>query len=136
VNSAFVFETCGLSDYTVVIEVSVGDVGSIQVVRSSALSGLYRLDLLFVGGLIVPVALCGAELAVAVVVLSGSLQVITLLPGIAFILIVAFLAASIALNIRLVRSPFVRLRSFGSSVRGSFLVGTWFALGGIELYPL
>jgi hypothetical protein len=72
-NSAFIFKTCYLSDPTMVIEVSVSDISSIQVVRSSALSSLYRLGLLFVGGLIVPIALRSAELAVVVAVLSGSL---------------------------------------------------------------
>ena len=40
---------------------------------------------------------------------SGSLQFITLLPGVAIACVVAFLAAFVALNTGLVFSPFVRL---------------------------
>jgi hypothetical protein len=56
-----------------VIEVSIGNISSIQVIRSSALSYLYRLDLLVISGLIVPIALRSMELAVVVAILSGSL---------------------------------------------------------------
>jgi hypothetical protein len=65
--------------------------------------------LLVIGGLIVPITLRSAELAVAVVILSGSLYIMMLLPGITFILIVAFLTIAVVLNVRLVGSPF-RLR--------------------------
>jgi hypothetical protein len=70
--------------------------------------------------------------------LSGALQVITLLPGIAFALIVAFLAIAVALDAGLVGSPFrLRLRSFVRVVLRTFIVvGTWFAFGGIELHLL
>ena len=45
--------------------------------------------------------------------LAGSLQVMTLLPGIAFVLVVAFLATAVALNAGLVGCPFrFQLRSF------------------------
>jgi hypothetical protein len=70
--------------------------------------------------------------------LSGALQVITLLPGIAFALIVAFLTTAVALDARLVGSPFrLRLRSFIRVVLRTFvMVGTWFAFGSIELHLL
>jgi hypothetical protein len=66
------------------------------------------------------------------------LQVITLLPGIAFAFIVAFLATAVALDVGLVGSPFrLRLRSFVRVVLRTFVVvGTWFAFGGIELHLL
>jgi hypothetical protein len=70
--------------------------------------------------------------------LSGALQVITLLPGVAFALIVAFLAIAVALDARLVSSPFrLRLRSFVRVVlRTLVVVGTGFALSGIDLHLL
>jgi hypothetical protein len=70
--------------------------------------------------------------------LSGALQVITLLPGVTFALVVAFLAIAVALDARLVGSPFrLRLRSFVRVVlRTLIVVGTGFALSGIDLYLL
>ena len=61
----------------------------------------------------------------------------TLLPGVAFILVVAFLATAVALNVGLVGCPF-RFR-LGSFVLVSFtrtLVGTWLAFRGVELHLL
>jgi hypothetical protein len=50
---------------------------------------------------------------ILVSMLSGSLQFIMLLPGVIFILIIAFLATAVALDARLVGCPFrLRLRSF------------------------
>ena len=70
--------------------------------------------------------------------LSRSLQVITLLPGVAFVLIVAFLAIAVALNARLVGRPFrFRLGSFVRSLLGFLVVvRTWFASRGIDLHLL
>jgi hypothetical protein len=60
-----------------------------------------------------------------------------LLLGIIFILIVAFLAIAVALDARLVSSPFrLRLGSFVRVILRTFVVGTWFALGSIELHLL
>jgi hypothetical protein len=61
-----------------------------------------------------------------------------LLPGIAFALIVAFLAIAIALDARLVSSPFrLRLRSFIRIILRTFvIVRTGFALSSIDLYLL
>jgi hypothetical protein len=66
------------------------------------------------------------------------LQVITLLPGVTFALIVAFLTIAVVLDARLVGSPFrLRLRSFVRVVlRTLIVVGTGFALSGIDLYLL
>jgi len=60
----------------------------------------------------------------------------TLLPGVAFPRVVAFLAAYVALNTGLVFRPFVRLRSFLLSFLWTFVVGTWLALGDIDLHLL
>jgi hypothetical protein len=62
----------------------------------------------------------------------------TLLPGIIFALIVAFLATAVALDAELVGSPFrLRLRSFVRVVpRTIVMVRTWFSFSGIELHPL
>jgi hypothetical protein len=69
--------------------------------------------------------------------LSRALQVIILLPGIIFILIVAFLAIAIALDVRLVSSPFrLRLRSFVRIILRTFVIVLGFALSSIELYLL
>jgi hypothetical protein len=70
--------------------------------------------------------------------LSGTLQVITLLPGIVFAFVVAFLATAVALDARLVGSPFrLRLRSFVRVVLRTFIiVGTGFALSSIDLHLL
>jgi hypothetical protein len=62
----------------------------------------------------------------------------TLLPGIAFALIVAFLTTAVALDAGLVSSPFrLRLRSFVRVVLRTFVVvGTGFALSSIDLHLL
>jgi hypothetical protein len=60
----------------------------------------------------------------------------TLLPGVAISRVVAFLAAFVALNTGLIFSPFVRLRSLVLSFLGTFVVGTWLALRGVELHLL
>jgi hypothetical protein len=63
----------------------------------------------------------------------------TLLPGIVFVLVVAFLATAVALDAGLVGSPFrLRLRSFVRVVLRTFvvIVGTWFAFRSVELHPL
>jgi hypothetical protein len=66
-------------------------------------------------------------------VLAGSLQFITLLPGIAFVLVVAFLAIAVALNAGLVGYPFrFRLGSFIVL----FVVRTRLAFSCIDLYLL
>jgi hypothetical protein len=59
----------------------------------------------------------------------------TLLPGVAVVRVMAFLAAFVALNTGLVFSPFVRLRSWWSFLR-TLMVGTWLALRSVELYLL
>jgi hypothetical protein len=66
--------------------------------------------------------------------LAGSLQVITLLPGFAFVLIVAFLAIAVALNVGLVGCPF-RFR-LGSLFLFVVIVGTRLAFGCIDLHLL
>jgi hypothetical protein len=74
-----------------------------EVVPSAALSGLYRFDSRrFLGWF--SVALSGTE--ITIVAGSGSLQFITLLPGIAFVLIIAFLAIAVALDAGLIGCPF------------------------------
>ena len=60
----------------------------------------------------------------------------TLLPGVAFACVVAFLAAFVALNTGLVFCPFVRLRSLLLSFPWTFVVRTWLALRGIDLHLL
>jgi hypothetical protein len=63
----------------------------------------------------------------------------TLLPGIAFILIVAFLATAVAPDAGLISSPFsLRLRSFVRVVLRTLIViaRTWFAFSSVELHPL
>jgi hypothetical protein len=66
------------------------------------------------------------------------LQVITLLPGIVFAFVVAFLATAVALDVGLIGSPFrLRLRSFVRVVLRTFIVvGTWFAFSSIKLHLL
>jgi hypothetical protein len=61
----------------------------------------------------------------------------TLLPGVIFAFIVAFLVTTVALDIRLISRPF-RLRLFLvlSVLRTLIIVGTGFALSGIELHLL
>jgi hypothetical protein len=59
----------------------------------------------------------------------------TLLLGVAVACVVAFLAAFVALNTRLVFSPFVRLQSWWSFLR-TLVVGTWLALRGVDLHLL
>jgi hypothetical protein len=62
----------------------------------------------------------------------------TLLPGIAFAFVVAFLATAVALDAGLVGRPFrLRLRSFVRFLlRTVVVVGTGFALSGIDLHLL
>jgi hypothetical protein len=61
----------------------------------------------------------------------------TLLPGIAFAFVVAFLVTTVALDVGLVGSPFcLRLFLVRVLLRTFVVIGTWFALGGIELYLL
>jgi hypothetical protein len=62
----------------------------------------------------------------------------TLLPGVTFALIVAFLATAVALDAGLVGSPFrLRLRSFIRVVLRTLIVArTGFALSGIDLHLL
>lgn len=69
-----------------------GDGGSIQVVRSAALSGLDRLDSFFVLGIRLPFGSLERFL-----VAGRSLQFMTLHSCLAFILVMAFLVASVAL---------------------------------------
>jgi hypothetical protein len=60
-----------------------------------------------------------------------------LLPGIIFILIMAFLAIAVALDIGLIGSPFrLRLWSFVRVVLRTFVVRTWLAFSSIELHLL
>jgi hypothetical protein len=62
-----------------------------------------------------------------------------LLLGVIFVLIVAFLTIAVALDARLVGSPFrLRLRSFVRVVLRTLIIiiGTWFAFSSIELYSL
>ena len=59
----------------------------------------------------------------------------TLLPGVTVAFVVAFLAAAVALNTRLVVRPFVRLRSWWSFL-GTFVVRTWLAFGSVDLHLL
>ena len=91
-----------------------GDLVHAEVIRSSSLSCFQSvgervvLDHLWFLS-IVSVALGGAES----VALSGALQVMTLLPGVTFVLIVAFLTTAVALNVGLIGYPFrFRLGSF------------------------
>ena len=104
---------------------------SSRFVYAAALSRTHRLDSGLVRDLSILVtlgvspALGSAESILAV---SGVLQFMTLLPGVAFVLVVAFLATAVALNVGLVGCPF-RFR-LGSFVLVSFtrtLVGTWLA---------
>jgi hypothetical protein len=62
----------------------------------------------------------------------------TLLPGVTFALIVAFLTTAVALDAGLVGSPFrLRLRSFIRVVLRTLIVArTGFALSGIDLHLL
>jgi hypothetical protein len=73
---------------------------------------------------------------VAGLVLSGSLQFMTLLPGITIARVIAVLAAFVALNIRLVVCPFVRLRSLLLSFSRTLSIGTWLAFRSVELHLL
>jgi hypothetical protein len=71
------------------------------------------------------------------VTISGSLQVITLLPGVAFVLIIAFLTTTVALNVRLIGCPFrFRLGSLLLSLLWTFLVRTRLAVSCIDLHLL
>ena len=115
-----------------------GDLVHAEVIRSSSLSRLQSvgervvLDHLWFLS-VVSVALGGAES----VALSGALQVMTLLPGVAFVLVMAFLATTVALNVGLVGCPFrFRLRSLLLSLLRTFLVGTRLAVSCIDLHLL
>jgi hypothetical protein len=59
----------------------------------------------------------------------------TLLPGVAVAHVVAFLTAFVALNIRLVVYPFVRMQSCWSFL-GTFVIRTWLTLRSVELHLL
>jgi hypothetical protein len=104
-----------------------------EFVSSAALSGLHGFDSRGFW-FCVSIALGGSE--IAVVALSRFLQVMMLLPGIAFVLVVAFLATAVALNVRLVGCPFCfRLGSFVLSFLWTF-IGTWLAFGCVNLHLL
>ena len=61
----------------------------------------------------------------------------TLLPGVIFVLIIAFLAITVALNVRLVGYPFrFRLRSLLLSLLRTFLIRTRLTVSCIDLYLL
>jgi hypothetical protein len=77
-------------------------------------------------------ALRRSKRLILVSMLAGSLQFMTLLPGVAFVLVVAFLATAVALNAGLVGCPF-RFR-LGSFVL--FVVRTRLAFGYIDLHLL
>lgn len=123
-----------------VIVLVCGVFGSCRIIRSSSTSvresgrkgivldsrAVRVLGILVALGLFV--AFGRAELAVVIVALSGSLQFMTLLPGVAFVFVVAFLATAVALDAGLVGCPFrLRLGSFVLSFLWTF-VGTWLAL--------
>ena len=98
--------------------------GSSLVVCSAALRGFYGHRLL--SNFIASVLRCSKRL---ILVLSRSLQFMTQHSGLAFVLVVAFLATAVALNVGLVGCPFrFRLRSFVLlSFSRTFVVGTWLA---------
>jgi hypothetical protein len=70
---------------------------------------------------------------ILVIVLSGSLQFITLLPGVTFVLIVAFLTIAVVLDARLIGYPF-RLR-LGSFIL-FLIIRTRLTISYIDLYSL
>jgi hypothetical protein len=103
-----------------------------EFVSSAALSGLHGFD--SVRFSFRDSVLAGTE--ILFVAESGSLQVMTLLPGCAFVLVVAFLATAVALNAGLVGCPFrFRLGSLLLSFPRTFL-GTWLAFGCVDLHLL
>jgi hypothetical protein len=107
------------------------------LMRPMSLRGLYRLDTSRIDNPSVK-PLSSSERVLLQLTLSRSLQFMTLLPGIAFAFIVAFLVTAVALNIGLIGSLFVWLLLLFILV--SFLitlvVGTWLAFSGIDLHPL
>ena len=104
-----------------------------EFVSSTALSGLHGFD--SVRFLFRDSVLAGTELLF--VAGSGSLQVMTLLLGRAFVLVVAFLATAVALNVGLVSCPFrFWLGSFVLSFLRTLVAGTRLAVGCIDLHLL
>jgi hypothetical protein len=106
------------------------------LISSTSLRGLDRLDTSCVDNLFIG-ALGGSERVILRVLLSGPLQVMTLLPGIALVLVMAFHATAVALDFGLVGRPFrLRLGSFVLSFLRTFVVGTWLASRGVDLHLL
>ena len=106
--------------------------GSSHVICSSALGGLHRLDF----GFLREWDLFVLSRAKPLFAVSRILQFMTLLPGVAFVFVVAFLATTVALYAGLVGSPFrFRLWAFVMSLSRTF-VGTGLALGGVDLHFL
>jgi hypothetical protein len=94
------------------------------LISSTPLRSFDRLDTSCVDNLFIG-ALSGSERVILRLALSRSLQFMTLLPGIAFALVVAFLATAVALDVGLVGRPFrLRLGSFVLSFPRTFVVGT------------
>jgi hypothetical protein len=133
-NSVVIVETCGLGFYRIWILV---DNRFYFLIASASLRCFQGFDTWCLHNLFLR-ALRSSERVVIRLSLSRALQVITLLPGIAFALIVAFLAIAVALDARLVGSPFrLRLRSFIRVILRTFIIiGTWFAFSSIELHLL
>jgi hypothetical protein len=114
----------------------VGDLFQV-VIASASLRGFHRLDTSYVDSLFLR-ALYSSERVFLRLALSRSVQFITLLPGVTFAFVMAFLATAVVLNVGLIGRPFVRLGSFigWSFLRTSVVAGTWLAFGGIDLHLL
>jgi hypothetical protein len=121
-NSVVIVETCGLGFYRIWILV---DNRFYFLIASASLRCFQGFDTWCLHNLFLR-ALRSSERVVIRLSLSRALQVITLL------------AIAVALDARLVGSPFrLRLRSFVRVILRTFImIGTWFAFSSIELHLL